>query len=107
MAHDIVAKFWSPQEAKNAQSSFESLFQKKDYSKAQEVALAQDAQNPLWVVAILKSIGALKSSSEAKRLIEAGAVSVDGQTIKDFSTEIEWKSGMTIKVGKHRIYRIK
>lgn len=107
MAHDIVAKFWSPQEAKKAQSTFESLFQKKDYSKAQEVSLPEDAQNPLWIVTILKSIGGIKSSSEAKRLIEAGAVSIDGQAIKDFSAEIDWKSGMTIKVGKHRIYRIK
>jgi len=107
MAHDIVAKFWSPEEAKTAQTTFESVFQKKDYSKAQEIELPSVTPNPVWIVALLKAIGAIKSSSEAKRLIQAGAVSIDETTIKAFDAQIEHKSGTTIKVGKHRIYKLK
>ncbi len=105
MARDIVAKFWSPAEADAALKQFEAVFQKKDYSQAQEVTLGNLA-NPIWIVDLLKALDAIKTSSEAKRLIESGSVSIDEKAVTDFKAEIKWKSGMTIKVGKHRIYRI-
>jgi tyrosyl-tRNA synthetase len=106
MAHQIIAKFWSEKEADQAREAFESVFQKKDYSQAQAVSLPSDSANQLWIVELLKHIGAIKSSSEAKRLIESKAVEIDGNAIEDFKAEIAWKPGMIIKVGKHRIYRL-
>jgi len=106
MAHEVIAKFWSDNEADEAQQQFEDLFQKKDYSKAQEVALPESTAAAIWIVDLLKTLGAVASSSEAKRLLEAGAVHIDGSAVTDFKATITWRSGMTIKVGKHRIYRI-
>jgi tyrosyl-tRNA synthetase len=105
MARDIVAKFWSASEADAAFKQFEAVFQKKDYSQAQEVSLG-DLANPVWIVDLLKALDAIKTSSEAKRLIESGSVHIDEKPVTDFKAEIAWKAGMTIKVGKHRIYRI-
>ncbi len=107
MALSIVAKFWSEDEADKAQEQFEALFQRKDYSQASEVAMPKTLANPAWIVDLLKALGAIKASSEAKRLIEAGAVEIDGDVIKDFKANVAWKPGMVIKVGKHRIYRVK
>ena len=107
MAYKIIEKFWSKQEAEDAQKKFEALFQKKDYSKATEIKLPEDTKNPIWIVELLKLLNAISSSSEAKRLIESGAVFIDDQQIKDFKAEVTWGSGMTIKVGKHRIYKLK
>ena len=106
MAHQIIEKFWSTKEADAARDSFEAVFQKKDYSKAQSVSLPADAANPIWIVELLKKIGAIKTSSEAKRLIESKSILIDGEPIIDFKAEVPWKSGMTLKVGKHRIYRM-
>jgi len=106
MASEIIAKFWSPEDAQKAKAAFEAVFQKKDYSQAKGVTLPKDLPNPVWIVQLLKTLEAVKTSSEAKRLLESGAVSVDGQQIKGFSEEISWKSGTVIKVGKHRIYRV-
>jgi tyrosyl-tRNA synthetase len=106
MAHKIVSKLWSSKEADEARETFEALFQKKDYSKAQEVALPEGTENPIWVVDLLKVIGAIKTSSEAKRLIEANALSIDEEIISDFKLSIFWKPGMIIKAGKHRIYQL-
>lgn len=105
MARDIIAKFWSDSEADAALKQFEAVFQKRDYSQAQEVSLGAIA-NPIWIVDLLKALDAIKTSSEAKRLIESNAVLVDEEPVIDFKAEVAWKSGMTIKVGKHRIYRI-
>ncbi len=107
MAHEIIEKFWSKKEADKARETFEALFQKKDYSQAQEVALPADTANPIWVVDLLKVQEAIKTSSEAKRLIESKAVELDGKPVTDFKAQITCQSGMIIKVGKHRNYKIK
>jgi len=106
MAQEVIIKFWSLDEAQKAREAFTALFQQKDYSKAQEVALPAATQNPIWIVELLKILGAVASSSEARRLIDGKAVHVDEQTVTDFKAEISWQSGTIIKVGKHRIYKI-
>jgi tyrosyl-tRNA synthetase len=106
MARQIIAKYWSAPEADKAFASFEAVFQKKDYSKAQQIALPKETTNPIWIVDLLKTIDAIKTSSEAKRIIESGGVEIDGKQIQDFKAEVSWRSGSTIKVGKHRIYTI-
>lgn len=106
MAHDIVAKFWSAQEADNAQAQFETLFQKRDHSAAQEVT-ARDIKSPIWIIELLKQLNLISSTSDGKRLIEQGAVSINGQVIKDFKTEVGIENDMIIKAGKHKIVKLK
>jgi tyrosyl-tRNA synthetase len=106
MAYNIIAKFWSDSDAKNAQAQFEALFQRKDYSQANAVALPAGTANPIWIVELLKLLQAVPSSSEARRLIEAGAVKVDDAVVTDAKANIAWKTDTAIKVGKHRIYKL-
>jgi tyrosyl-tRNA synthetase len=107
MARQVVAKFWTEESANAAKEQFEAVFQQRDYSKAKEVVLDASLANPVWIVDLLRNLGAIAASSEAKRLIEAKAVEIDGESVADFKASVAWKSGMTIKVGKHRIYQIK
>lgn len=107
MACGVVTKFWSAAEAADAQKKFEALFQQRDYSQAKEVALPASCANPIWIVELLRNLGAIKASSEAKRLLTAGAIELDGVVVDDFKANVTWKPGMVIKVGKHRIYKIK
>ena len=107
MARDIVTRFWSEKEAQQALEQFESLFQKQDFSKAQVVNLGTDLSKPIWIVELLKQLGAIKTSSEGKRLIESKSVSINEQHIINFKEEVKIATGTIIKVGKHRIYKIK
>lgn len=107
MAQAIVARFWSAQEAEQARHQFEALFQKKDYSQAQEFELPKNTPNPISIIELLKLLGVAKSNSEAKRLIEGGAVHCDRQVIKDIKALITHESGLIIKAGKHKIFKIK
>ena len=104
MAHAVVARFWSDEEADHAQKQFVAVFEKRDYSQAQVITLPENTENPLWIVDLLRALGAISTSSEARRLIIAGAVKIDGEPVTDFKASIAWKSGMQIKVGKHRVY---
>lgn len=107
MAYEIILRFWSEEEAVQSRKQFEALFQKRDYSQAEEVILPEGTAPVLWIVDVLKLLGAVTTSSESKRLIESKSVRVDDVVIDDFKKEIAWNTGMIIKVGKHRIYKIK
>lgn len=107
MAYLIVKKFWSEDLAKVAQKNFEELFQKRDYSHATEFIVKKDNQNALWIVDLLKLLDAISSSSEARRLIESGAIKIDDSILKDFKAVVEIKDGMVIKAGKHKIFKLK
>lgn len=106
LAHGIIAKFWSAQEADVAQTHFEELFQKKDYSQVQEFILPATTPNPIRILELIKELGAAPSSSEARRLVEAGAVSIDETKVTDPRAAITTQPGMLIKVGKHRFYKL-
>lgn len=107
MAHEILKKFWSENDANIGQKYFEDIFQKKEYSAAKEIILPENTPNPIWIIDLLKLVGALKTSSEGKRLIEDKAVKINDATITDFKAEITIEPEMILKVGKHRIYKIR
>jgi len=107
MAHLIVSRFWSPAEADSAQEQFEALFQKQDYSAAAEVDATPFMGKESWIVDVLKHIGAVTSSSDAKRLIESKAVDINQEPVSDFKATVILERGTIIKVGKHKIYKIK
>lgn len=106
MAKGIVTRYWSDQQAQQAQDYFETMFQKRDYAQAQAITISQ-LGTPVWIAQLLRDLGAVKTSSEAKRLVESGAVCIDEEIITDFKAEVIPQKDMIIKVGKHRFYKIK
>ena len=48
----------------------------------------------------------IKSKSEAKRLINQGAVSIDGKKIDDINFNIDTNSTVVLKVGKRKFLKI-
>ena len=107
MAQLIVGRFWSQQEAEGSRQQFEELFQKHDYSQATEVVVLDALVQPCWIVDLLRAANAVASSSDAKRLIESGAVALDGNVVQDFKAVVQCASGMILKVGKHKIYKLR
>ena len=107
MAFEIIQQFWSQEEAQVAQQNFEALFQQKDYSQAQEVVIPSAMKEaPVWIVALLKELKAVQSTSEAKRLLESKAVRINEQVVTDFNEQIVIAVETIVKVGKHKIYKI-
>ncbi len=107
MAHEIVRTFWSKTDADLAQSQFQAVFQNKDLTQATQIKLDPSFfKEKIWIVKLLQSLNAVQSSSEVKRLIESKSIIINDEIVSDFKAEIAPHSGMTIKVGKHRIYKI-
>ena len=107
MAFGVVARFWSKEEAEQALKNFELLFQQKDYSSAAEFQIPVGTNNPIWIVELLKLVRAVESSSQARRLIQDGAIKIDDEVIKDFNAEVSLKDEQVLKAGKHKIYKFK
>lgn len=107
MAHKVIAEFWSAEEAATAQTQFEELFQKKIYDNVHEITLPTGTPNPIWIVDLIKLLGACTSSSEARRLISSGAIHINSTRADDVNMKVAWESNMIIKAGKYRFYRIK
>jgi len=104
VAYEIVRKFWNEKEAKEAQRTFESTVQHKEFTHAQKIEIAHKEDTEIWIVELLKLVGAIKTSSEAKRLIESNAVEIDNILIDNFSSKIICKNGIKLRVGKHKFY---
>lgn len=104
MAHDIVAKFWSLEAADQAQEAFEHLFQKRDFSHAQEIVWTDE--NPVRLLDLVKKLDPTQSSSAARRLIAEGGVTIDGEKIIDSNAPILLAIGTQIKLGKHKFFKI-
>lgn len=106
MAHNVIAKFWSTQQASQAQEQFETLFQQRNYDAAQGINLPSSLENPVDIITLLKHIDGTQSNSQFRRLIEEGAVRINDEKISDVKAKITWQVGTTVRVGKHKIYKI-
>lgn len=109
LSYGIVARFWGTEQAEKAQTTFEQLFQNRDLDYAHPVqieSLGLTAGASIGILDLIKKLGAVVSSSEARRLIQAGAVAVDGVKITDIATPVTIEKDMSIKVGKHRFYKL-
>ena len=103
---EIVARFHNEALAETAKSEFISRFQQGAMpEEIPEVALAsQDGQ--LGIAYLLKGAGLVSSTSEAFRMIDQGAVKIDGQRVEDRSLQISAGSRNIYQVGKRRFARV-
>ncbi len=106
LAHGIVAKFWTTPEADEAQAQFEQLFQKKDYAQAQPWSVPAGTPQAMQLLELIKLIDPAESSSQIRRLIDAGAISIDGTKMSDPRASVQLATGMVVRIGKHRFYKL-
>ena len=95
LARELVTQLYSQQATSEAEEHFTKVFQKREVPEERtEVPFTGE------LVLLLVKAGLAKSRSEARRLIEQGAVDVDGKRV----TDTHWKivKGNIIKVGKRR-----
>lgn len=58
------------------------------------------------LVQIIKEVGACGSNSEARRLVEGGAVKINGEAVKDVNLLIDQAGEFELSVGKKKHYKI-
>jgi tyrosyl-tRNA synthetase len=102
---EIVKRYWGGEEAKKAKEKFEKLFEKKE--TVQDLPTIKLRDKKINIIDLILLTGAVKSKSEAKRLVEQGGVKINNKQIKDIKKELILEGGEIIKIGKHRFFKIK
>jgi len=108
LARDLVAQYHNAEAAEAAEAHFDRIHVKHDVpEEIDEISLASDAGG-LWIVKALTASGMCKSSSDARRMIQQGAVSVDGEKLSDGEHRLSKReTPYTLKVGKRQFIRIR
>ena len=100
----IVALYHGDDAALKAEQHFEKVIVNKDIPDTiDEVKLSQDTT----IVELLSNEGLTKSKGEARRMIEQGAVRIEGEKIKDMGLVIKSGKELIIKVGKRKFLKVK
>ena len=103
LAVEVTAGLYPRAEAEDAQRYFESTFQRRQTpTEMQEVALADGDEGRLDHV--LVSAGAVQSGAEARRMVQQGAVRINGERAEAFDAPVQ--AGDEVRVGRRRFLRV-
>ena len=105
LAREIVALYHSSAEAEAAASEFENVFKKKNLPEDIPVITGW-GQETRGICTILKENKMTDSTSAARRLIQQGSVTVNGEKVSDVNQEFSGDKEYMIKVGKKRFLKI-
>lgn len=106
-ATEIVARFHDEQTAVAAREGFENQFKKGELpDDIPEVTLSVGVDG-MPITNVLKEAGLTSSTSDAMRMIQQGAVKIDGQKVDDKSLLIQVGVDSIFQVGKRKFARIK
>ena len=105
LAKEIVALYHSPELADLALAEFENVFNKKNLPE--DIPVVKGWGDELkGICNILKDHNMTDSTSAARRLIQQGSVTINGEKISDVNQELPGNLEYLIKVGKKRFLKI-
>ena len=105
LAKEIVALYHSSDLAETASDEFENVFKKKNLPEDIPVIKGW-GQEMRSICNILKENKLTDSTSAARRLIQQGSVTVNGEKISDVNQAFSGDKAYMIKVGKKRFLKI-
>lgn len=106
LAYEIVKIFHGEKAAKKAQEIFVKTFQKRE--TPDKIKSINISASKIKLTEFLVKAGMVSSMSDARRKIEQGGVSVDGEKILDFRFELNKNdNNKVVKAGKLGFCRIK
>jgi len=106
LAAELVDRFCAEGDGCRAREEFEKVFSKKDLPDDIRVVDVAWEGEKMRLVKIMAQAGVAKSNSEARRLIQQGAVEIDQKPVKDADLEISAAGEFLLRVGKKRFVRV-
>jgi tyrosyl-tRNA synthetase len=107
VAREIVALYHGPDEAAAAEARFNSIFRDRQLP-TDAPAYAANLTGTVHLPALLTAAGLAGSSSEARRLIDAGGVRVDGEPVPARRYDLPGTelADRLLAVGKRKVVRV-
>ncbi len=103
LAREIISMYHSAGEARKAQDKFELVFSRRDIPDDIPEILIEAGE--VWLPKFMSDHKLVKSTSEGKRMLEQGAIKVNGEKFGNENLGLE--DGMVIQVGKRKFGKIR
>lgn len=105
LARKLVAMYHSAEAAEEAEKEFDNIFVKKGLPD--EVPdFKVDGVQEMELIDLMVMTGSAPTKSEARRLLQQGGVTIDGNKIEDLKFVVKFDNPFILKVGKRKFYRI-
>lgn len=104
LAKRVVSIYHSKEAGDQALEEFERIFKNKDVPD--DVPLTEFDVKEVNIMDLIVLTKLLPSKKEAKRMVEQGAVSLDGEKVDDFRANIDISDEKMLKVGKRKFMRV-
>jgi tyrosyl-tRNA synthetase len=106
LARLIVARSHGVEAARRAEEHFTRVVREGQApDDVPEIPLPEG--DPVHLPRLLSEFLGVRSTSEARRLIEQGAVSLDGETVRELDVERARLTGALVQAGKRRFARVR
>lgn len=108
LAYFLVKSFHGSVVAEKEKENFENVFSKQKIpSDIPEFSVSPEKD--FWICHLIFKVGFAPSTSEARRLIQGGAVEINGEKVTDSKLKINLKVGdeFILKAGKRRFAKVK
>jgi tyrosyl-tRNA synthetase len=108
LARLITTQYSGAAAAEDASREFDRVFRDRQLPEEIETMALRVQSESLWVCKLIVQAGLAASHAEARRLVEQGGVSIDGERVSDSSMEVAVPAGrrFVLKVGKRRFKQI-
>lgn len=112
LAREVVKLYWGEEAAEAAERSFERVFVERELPEdIPEVVIPQEEilEGRIWLPRLLVLAGLASSTSEGKRLVSQGGVSLNGHEVQDPEHEVPEGEldGLIIKKGKRHFRKVR
>ncbi|MCA9522247.1 MAG: tyrosine--tRNA ligase [Myxococcales bacterium] len=106
LAKEIVGRYHSLSDAESAAAEFDQLFARREVpDELEEIRVELGESGQIALTSLLSQSGSVTSNSEGKRMVQQGAVSIDGERISDFQQLLQ-PGSYVLKVGKRWLKRV-
>lgn len=106
LARELVALYHSREAARGAEEEFDRVFVRKDLPDEIPEHTVSAEGGTIGIIKLLTETGLVSSNNEARRMVDQGAVSVNGTRISDPNMLVDLERSAVVKVGKRKFARV-
>ena len=106
LARSLVTLYHNGDAAWNSEEAFDRIFVEKDLPDEVREFKLKSGNEVSSVGALLTATQLASSKGEARRLVEQGGVSIDGEKVTDVNAPLPRKKEFIVKVGKRRFLKV-
>ncbi len=106
LARELVTIYWSKEAAEKAEEEFDRIFIRKNIPEDIEEYFVQTNHESIDIIQLLSDTGLATSRSEARRLIEQGGVSINGNKVSELNQVVSLTESLILKIGKRKFLKV-